>query len=113
MEEPREASFRSWSGVPVAGVSPAIRIATAGTEPARALVRCLTGTVILSFDANELNTTGQAVAGNTYRITAGAIGQSEAIVMNPGQVLYAAAVAVGGPVAISVALSDAFPVKVH
>ena len=55
----RDASFRTWANLPVAGAQPAIRVATASDdEPSRALVNCLTGTVILSYDANELNVTG-------------------------------------------------------
>ena len=103
----RDSVFQTWSNLPVAGVKDAIQIARAGDVPCRVLVRCLTGTAIISFDANEINVVGQAVSGRIWRIPAG---QSDSLVMNPGQTMSAAAVA-GAAVAISVAVSDAYPVK--
>lgn len=103
----RDSIFQTWSNVPVGGVADAIEIARAFDVPCRVLVRCLTGSVIVSFDANELNVVGQIVGGRTWRIPAG---QSDSLVMNPGQAMAATAVA-GAACAISVAVSDAYPVK--
>lgn len=111
--EPREPSFRTFANLPVAGApgqkNAAIRIATAGDEPARVLIRCLSGTVIVSYDAAELNTAGQTPMGGVYRIPAG---NADPIVMNPRQELFAAAVT-GPATAISVAISDAYPIKTN
>lgn len=90
----------------------AVRIATADKQPVRVLVRALSNPIVVSLDPATLQQLPTGGGGDFYQIFAApGNSNSDALVITPGQVLYAAALIL--PALASVAISDAFPIDLE
>jgi hypothetical protein len=87
------------------GTRPPQAIASAGGAPTRVVARNTSAVALLfAFDVNDLSN-----ATNTASCFRQPASSSDVFLLAPGQSLYATGVAAGG--AVSVAISEAFPLR--
>ena len=101
---PSRFSYTELAIIGTAGKSPQA-VATAGRNPTRVVARNTSAVAVLyAFDTNDLTSANNA--SSAFRQPAAS---SDVFLLAPGQTLYAMAVAAGG--AVSIAISEAFPLR--
>jgi len=101
---PSRFSYTELAVVGTQGKSPQA-VATAGSNPTRVVARNTSAVAVLyAFDPNDLSSANNASACFRQPATS-----SDVFLLAPGQTLYAMGVALAG--AVSIAISEAFPLR--